>query len=170
MEPVERFEPSSGPISAGKTMELAAAGDAIVVGVERVLPEWVESRVALVADAWGRLGPDARAALADRARAAGAEAGARVGAALRSLFVLPPAEQRTTPLEIVRSAVRDVTIVLVAAGIPPVERDAFDERAFPDDRYGVVPSSLADLGDETLGPLQLAWGMAKARALRAEPP
>jgi hypothetical protein len=60
-----------------------------------------------------------------------------------------------------------VGAVLAAAGIPPVERDEFLERSFPDDAYGVTPASLADLGDPDLGPLQLAWGLAKARALRA---
>lgn len=149
-------------------MDLDAAGDAIVVGMERALPGWVEECVAFIANAWGQLDPDARVALDERARDAGAAASTRVAAELRALFALPPAEQRTTPLEIVRTAVREVTDALESAGIPPVERDAFDERAFPDDRYGVTPSSLADLGDDTLGPLQLAWGMAKARALRAD--
>jgi hypothetical protein len=61
-----------------------------------------------------------------------------------------------------------VTAVLEAAGIPPVERDEFAERMFPDDRYDVTPATLADLGDDDLGPLQLAWGLAKAKVLRAD--
>ena len=59
--------------------------------------------------------------------------------------------------------------MLAAAGIPPVERDDFHERAWPDDDYGLVPESLADLGDDDLGPLLLAWGLAKAAVLRARP-
>jgi len=70
-------------------------------------------------------------------------------------------------LEIVRTAVREPTDVLRAAGVPPVMRDAFDERAWPDDRYGLTPSTLGDLGDPDLAPLQLAWGLAKAKVLRA---
>ena len=66
-----------------------------------------------------------------------------------------------------RSAYREPTAVLDAAGIPPVERDEFDERAWPDDRYGLVSHDLGDLGDADLAPLQLAWGMAKAKVLRA---
>ena len=66
-----------------------------------------------------------------------------------------------------RSAYREPTAVLAAAGIPPVERDGFDERAWPDDRYGLVPHTLGDLGDPDLAPLMLAWGMAKAAVLRA---
>ncbi len=57
--------------------------------------------------------------------------------------------------------------MLAAAGIPPVERDEFAERAWPDDTYGLVVHGLGDLGDEELAPLQMAWGMAKAGVLRA---
>ena len=81
-----------------------------------------------------------------------------------------PRVQRTTPLEIVRTAAVEVTACSPERpGSRPVERDAFDERAFPDDLYGVTPSSLADLGDDDLGPLQLAWGLAKTQVLRARP-
>ena len=66
-----------------------------------------------------------------------------------------------------RSAYREPTAVLAAAGIPPVERDEFDERAWPDDRYGLVVHDLGDLGDDELAPLQFAWGLAKAKVLRA---
>jgi hypothetical protein len=123
--------------------------------------------VGFIADAWDRLDPDARAELDADAITAGDAAGARVVASLHDLFATPPAEQRSTPLEIVRSATREVTQVLASAGIPPVERDEFAERAFPDDQYGVTPATLAELGDEDLGPLQLAWGLAKAKVLRA---
>ena len=68
-----------------------------------------------------------------------------------------------------RSAYREPTAVLVAAGIPPVARDDFDERAWPDDRYGLVVRTLGDLGDPDLAPLHLAWGLAKARVLRLRP-
>jgi hypothetical protein len=45
-------------------------------------------------------------------------------------------------------------------------RDEFEERSFPDDRYGLAPRTFADL-DDTLGPVQLVWGLAKAALLRA---
>ena len=57
--------------------------------------------------------------------------------------------------------------MLAAAGVPPVVRDGFDERAWPDDHYDLVPHTLGDLGDPDLAPLLLAWGMAKAAVLRA---
>lgn len=146
---------------------LRTAGDAIVDGVARALPTWFRERVAGIADAWGRLDPAAREALDARAAEAAAQTTTRVVDELRGLFATEVDAQRSTPLEIVRGAARDVAEVLAAAGIPPVERDAFDERAFPDDHYGVTPGTLADLGDDDLGPQQLAWGLAKARVLRS---
>ncbi|HUF83748.1 MAG TPA: hypothetical protein VMQ81_04050 [Acidimicrobiia bacterium] len=140
----------------------------IVAGVERCLPGWVERQVERILDAWGRLDPDARTRALEDARAAGVAATARVADALRAVLAAPIVEQRATPLEIVRSAYREPTGVLAAAGVPPVVRDEFDERAWPDDRYGLVPRTLGDLGDEDLGPLLLAWGMAKAASLRGE--
>ena len=132
------------------------------------MPTWVVGRVAFIADAWGRLNADERARLDADAVAAGDAAAVRVVALLRDFFATPAAEQRTTPLEIVRTAAGDVAAVLTAAGIPAVERGEFAERAFPDDLYDVTPATLADLGDDELGPLQLAWGLAKAKVLRAD--
>ena len=91
----------------------------------------------------------------------------RVGERLAALLATDPEEQRETPLEIVRTLYEEPTEILVAAGVPPVVRDAFDERAWPEDRYDLVPRTLGDLGDPDLGPLHLAWGMAKATVLRA---
>ena len=145
---------------------LREIGTAILVGVERCLPSWVERQVERIVDAWGGLDAVAREQALEDAHLAGVAATARVGEALRVLLAAPLAEQRATPLEVVRSAYREPTAVLTAAGVPAVVRDQFDERAWPDDRYGLVPRTLGDLGDEDLGPLLLAWGMAKAAALR----
>jgi hypothetical protein len=109
---------------------LAESGAAILAGVTRELPGWVERQVSAILGAWGR-----------------ADAATRV--------------------QIVRSAYREPTAVLEAAGIPPVERSEFDERAWPDDRYGLVIHDLGALGDEELAPLHFAWGVAKAGVLRA---
>jgi hypothetical protein len=146
--------------------DLEALDRAILDGVERALPRWVRRQVARIADAWGRLGREERADLdASAARAASATT-ARVVGELRALFATDLARQRTTPLEIVRSSYREPTMALRAVGIPPVARDEFDERAWPGDRYGLVVRQLGDLGDADLGPLHLAWGLAKAKALR----
>jgi hypothetical protein len=71
-------------------------------------------------------------------------------------------------LVIVRSLREEATQVLRAAGVPEVERDPYDARAFPDDVYGIVPKSIVELGDEDLGGALLAWGMGKARVLREQ--
>ena len=146
---------------------LQEAGDAIVLGVERELPGWVERSVTHILDAWGRTSADVRGEAERDAVAAGHAATARIVGELRALFALDPEEQRSTPLEIVRRAYREPTAVLAAVGIPPVERDGFAERAWPDDTYGLVVHGLGELGDEDLAPLQMAWGLAKAKVVRA---
>lgn len=159
-----RGEPDA---EAAARTRLLQAGDAIVNGVNAQLPAWIEAQVGRILDAWGRADDATRAQAEAGAVDAGPRAAARVTAELRALFAHDVAEQRVTPLEIVRTAVREPTAILVAAGVPPIDRDAFAERSFPDDRYGLVPVTLADLGDDELGPLQLVWGMAKAAVLNA---
>jgi hypothetical protein len=146
---------------------LRETGDAIATGVAREIPRWSVVQVARILDAWGKAESDTRARAQDDARAAGDSAAARIDAELRALLATDPSAQRSTPLEIVRTAYREPTAVLVAAGVPPVTRDAFDERAHPDDRYDLAPRTFGDLGDPDLAPLHLAWGLAKATVLRA---
>lgn len=142
------------------------AGDGIVAGVRTQIPAWVVRSVERIVTAWGRLSDDdAVTARADAGRA-GSAAAERVARELAALFDLDPAEQRSTPLNIVRSAYREPTQVLERYGIPDVVRDPFDERHAPDDRFDLAPRSLSDLGAPELGPLLLAWGLAKARLLR----
>jgi uncharacterized protein (DUF1800 family) len=128
-------------------------------GIEAALPGWVERSVARIFEAWTGQAPPA-----DVARAA-AEAGQRaqceVGSALRELLSADVDEQWTTPLAIVRSAVRYPAGVLRAAGVPEVVRDEFAVRSFPDDTYDLSPASFADL-DPALTDAGLAWGAAKA--------
>jgi len=122
-----------------------------------------------VLDAWDRLSPDARAAVQDRLVAATDAATRRVSVELTQLLATDPAEQPVTPLEVVRSGIREPTAVLADAGVAAVARDEFEERSFPNDRYGLTPRTFADLGDDELGPLHLVWGLAKAETLRAAP-
>ncbi len=146
---------------------LAETGEQIVTGVAREVPGWVQAQIARILDAWGRAGAAERAEALHAAQSAGGAAAHRIGEALRALLVTDPADQRSTPLEIVRTVYREPTEVLVAAGVPPVVRDPFDERTQPDDRYDLAPRTLGDLGDAELAPLHLAWGVAKAMVLRA---
>ena len=152
---------------AAALTRLRTAGEFIVAGVERCVPDWVVTHVRRILDAWGRADASTRDRADEDARVAGRQAADRLTRELRALLALDATDQRSTPLEVVRTAVREPTRVLEAAGVPPVVRDDFDERAFPDDRYGLVPRTLGDLGDASLAPLHLEWGMAKAAVLRA---
>ena len=64
-------------------------------------------------------------------------------------------------MALVRAAVRYPSEVLASAGVPPVERDEFAQRAFPEDRYDLSPATFADL-DPALVNLGIEWGAAKA--------
>jgi hypothetical protein len=143
------------------------AGARIVAGVEQLAGPWVERAVVTILDAWGRLDEDAYAAAVTAAHEAGGQASERVAAELRRFFAQDAAEQRTTPLVIVRSLRHEATTVLQTAGVPEVARDPYEERAFPDDLYGIVPRDVAALGDDELGIALLAWGMGKAAVLGA---
>ena len=132
----------------------AALADAI----EAALPGWVERSVARVMTDWkGDVDDDVRRAAAD----AGREAVADVGPRVRELLATDIDEQRTTPLSLVRAAVRFPTAVLHAAGVPAVRRDEQQERLFPDDVYDLAPATFADV-DPALAEVGIAWGAAKA--------
>jgi hypothetical protein len=136
--------------------QAAALADAI----ESALPAWVERSVARVMTEWrGEVDEDVRAAAADAGRRAAAE----VGPEVRTLLEADIDDQRTTPLSLVRGAVRFPTAVLRAAGVPPVQRDEQQERLFPDDVYDLAPATFADV-DPALADVGLAWGAAKAYA------
>jgi hypothetical protein len=146
---------------------MAEAGAAITDGVDRCAAGWTQRVVTGRADQWGQLPPAARVALTADARDAGERARTRVTAELRAFFALDAAQQRTTPLAIVRTLRTEATEVLARAGVPPVERDPYEVRAFPDDIYRIVPHALAELGDDDLGPTLLVWGLGKSAVLRA---
>ncbi len=145
---------------------LDEASEALVAGIEAVLPDWAARSADALLTAWGALAPAQRGEVVADARRAGEEGARRVAAELVELFALDPAEQGATPLEIIRGAVAEPTAVLGAAGLPDVVRDPFEERAWPDDRFGLVPRTLRDL-DPDLAAIHFAWGVAKAAVLRA---
>jgi len=114
--------------------------------VERIMIAWAGSVPSAVAEA---------------AEEAARQAGAEVVPRVRALLMSDVDEQRTTPLALVRTAVRYPTGVLQSAGVAPVERDRFAERAFPEDVYDLAPASFADL-DPALAEVAITWGAAKA--------
>ena len=148
------------------TQRLAEASEALIDGVGVALPSWAERAADTLLTAWGGVDADRRRKVVADVREAGERAARRVAGELRDLLALDPAEQRATPLEIIRSAVTEPTAVLAAAGLPDVVRDPFEERAWPDDRFGLVPRTLRDV-DPDLAAIHFAWGIAKASLLRA---
>ena len=92
---------------------------------------------------------------------AAARCRAEVSPRVRALLAADLDDQRSTPLALLRRAVVFPTEVLRASGVPPVSRDEFAVRAFPEDVYGLSPASFGDL-DESVHEPGLVWGAAKA--------
>ena len=136
---------------------------ALADAVDAALPGWVERSVARVLAAWQGGPPDPE--VLEAAREAGLRAKAEVGAAVRTRVEADIDAQRTTPLALLRSAVRYPTRILQEAGVPPVERDPMQVRLLPDDLYDLSPASFADV-DPTLAEPGMVWGAAKALAHR----
>ena len=131
---------------------------ALADAIEAALPAWVARSVERVLAQTGRR---ADPAVTAAAAAAGVRARDEIGPQVRALLEADVDEQRTTPLSILRTAVRYPTAVLRDAGVPPIERDDFAREAFPDDVYDLTPASFADV-DPSLFEPGVAWGAAKA--------
>lgn len=131
---------------------------ALADAIEAALPGWVERSVARTAgEYFGHVDPAVTAAAAE----AGQRARADVAPRVRALLGADIDEHRTTPLSLLRGAVRYPTRVLRDAGVPPVARDEAQARLFPDDVYDLAPATFADV-DPALAEVGLAWGAAKA--------
>jgi hypothetical protein len=137
--------------------------EALATGIESALPGWVERCVARLMVAWTGEVPEAAAR---EAAEAGRVAVTEIGPRIRALLACDVDQQATSPLALVRDAVRWPTAVLVAAGVPAVERDPFAERTFPGDIYDLAPASFAEL-DPALQDAGIAWGAAKAHVVLA---
>lgn len=138
--------------------QLRAHGLALAEAARAALPGWVERCVRHRCDEAGVAYDDA---VRSATREAATACSARVGDELVALLVADPDDQRGTPLTLLRQAVRYPTEVLAAAGVPPVDRDDFARRAFPDDRYDLSPASFEDV-DPALRDPGITWGAARA--------
>src|SRR5437016_4229255 len=115
---------------------------ALFDGIDAAVPGWVERCVERrLLDYHGTADDE----VMEAAAGAGRRAQADVGAVLRTLLETDIDAQSTTPLSLLRQAVRYPTDVLRSAGVPPVRRDSFAEKSFPDDDYDLAPASLADV-------------------------
>ena len=156
----------AGPEELTALARLREAAEALVTGVGPAVERWCVREVDRIVAAWGGLAGDRRAEVLREAAGAGRAAGGRVAGELAALLAADPDDQRATPLEVVRTAVREPTGLLAAAGLPYVVRDPFEERSWPEDRYGLSPRTLRDV-DEDLAAVHFAWGVAKAQVIRA---
>lgn len=139
--------------------ELVAHARTLADGICDALPGWVERCVAERIEAWTGEAPDDDVLAA--AAAAGEQARLEVGVAVAGVLDTDIDAQRASPLSLLRGAVRYPSAVLDEAGVPPVVRDEFAERNFPDDVYDLTPASFADV-DPALHEPGLVWGAAKA--------
>lgn len=138
--------------------QLAEYAGALADGIETAVPAWVVRCVETVMTAWSGSFPEKIAAAS---RVVGETAAVDLGGELRRLLDADIDEQWTTPLDLVRSAVRYPTALLVELGVPPIERDQFSVHRFPQDIYALAPASFADL-DPSLAEIGIMWGAAKA--------
>lgn len=80
---------------------------------------------------------------------------------LDALFDTDVDAQRTNPLAVIRQHLNVVTTILDDLGASVAQRDPFDERIAPNDRYAVGPATWADV-DASLSEPGLVWGAWKA--------
>ncbi len=146
------------PIGGKRSPTLDPYSAALLDAVRSALPGWVQRSVISVATAYGIAAELAAA----EARSAAADATDEVLGRLAVLFAQDIDDQRTSPLSVVRGAVPHATGALNRLGVPPVRRDAFDERLFPEDLYALVPASWREV-DESLHEPGLVWGAWKAK-------
>lgn len=156
-------DPRGDDGTAADEAALAGYATALADAVDDVLAGWVRRCVVEVADRWR---PGTSAPLGPAIAAAGEAARADVGGQLRALLATDVDLQATGPLAVLRQGVRYPTAVLADAGVPPVAREAFAQRAFPDDRYDLAPAAFADV-DPSLHEPGLVWGAAKAHVVLA---
>lgn len=129
--------------------------------VAPVLVPWLERCVVATAI---RLIGHCPAELQAQARSSAEQAAPEVFEELRRLLATDVDQQRTNPLSVLRAAVRFPTRLLDDARVPPTRRDEFALRAFPDDLYGLSPSTWADV-DPSLQEPGLIWGAWKAKTV-----
>jgi hypothetical protein len=133
---------------------------ALYESVTAAVPGWIErSALRVLSDGGMEPTGDVMAKIS----AAGLQAQAEVGGELKALLAADIDEQPTTPLTVVRKAIRHATGVLAAAGMPPVDRDESQRRLFPDDIYDLTPATFGDV-DPGLTEPALIWGAHKAMA------
>lgn len=148
------------PADAARYAEVSAT---LVDAVAEVVPGWIERLVVERLRAWsGHVSPE----VAAQAVAAGEAARDDVVPRLRTLVETDIDDQDANPLALLRGATAHGHRVLAEAGMPSMPRDQFARNSFPDDAYGLVPATWADI-DPELHEIGITWGAAKAFLFKA---
>ncbi|MDP7068191.1 MAG: hypothetical protein QF637_11250 [Acidimicrobiales bacterium] len=124
------------------------------------LPQWVETSVRNIYQAWGG---DWHEQIAEDARIAGAQCVNDLMPAITASLQVDVEKQNTNPMSILRMAARYPTEVLSRIEIPPVQRDEYAKEAFPHDVYDLTPTAFLDFG-QRCHELGITWGATKAHA------
>lgn len=137
---------------AADEARLQAIADELVEGIETHLGPWLRNLVANRSA--GRVAGDDASAVLDLVAATVVER-------VRQLLTTDIDDQRANPLALIRSGLGPVTELLAAAEAPLVDRDPFDQQAFPDDVFALAPARFDDI-HESLQEPGIRWGAAKA--------
>lgn len=132
--------------------------ESLRVAVSQAYAPWLTARVTEVARASGRaLSPEARVQLSEIVRTVADD----VLAEFSTLLSTDVDAQRENPLHVLRRGSRQIAEFLAAEKTPAPSRDEFEERAMPDDVYGIGPLAWRDLG-ERVHEAGIEWGAWKA--------
>ncbi|CAB5035719.1 unannotated protein [freshwater metagenome] len=147
----------STPLAAAEQMFVQYSAQ-LAEAVDAVLVDWVCNCVKNRAASAGMSLDQSQLA---RSKDAGEQCQSELSAKMRALLQTDLDAQQGSPLSLLRSSTGYATAVLQSAGVPEVQRDEFEQRAFPEDIYGLAPASFSDV-DERLRDPGLEWGAAKA--------
>lgn len=150
--------PGTSDLSIDEARLVAIAGE-LADALEAVVPTWIERVTQERAAVAGVLvTEEVRTRLLD----AGVVIGATVGPRARAVLTADIDAGAGTPLAVLRKGLGPATEALRELGVPPLPRDEFARRVFPDDDYDLAPASFADV-DESLHELGLMWGAARSQ-------
>ena len=134
------------------------AGTELADAIEKGLPAWIDACIEQrMTQAFGASTGEARL----KAKEASELAVRELVPVIRDLLARDVDEQWTTPLALIREAVRYPTEVLASCKVPKVARDRFASERFPNDVYALTPANLSELG-ESVADLAIIWGANKA--------
>ncbi len=139
-------------------IDIAAVAQEFHRTVVEATPSWVRRCVIEVTTSQRIEMPDDFDDMMDQASARAARF---IDVRLGALLDTDIDRQQSTPLAVIREAVRFPVEVLHQLGASQVHRLDMERWAFPNDPFGLTPANLADL-DQSVHQAGLIWGATKA--------